>query len=252
MKLLCTISTRGRYNTTLPLAIQAVAMQTAKIDRLIIFDDNEFVMDLTRIFVYQRLFQILESKGIEVMVMPGCRKGQQHNHQLANKAGYDWVWRIDDDTIPEPNVLSSLLAFTSVENVGAIGGSVLIPGMPLVPSHTGSSLIADIHSKHNSQWGLLDGTEKADHLHCSFLYRAGVVDYELSLSRIGQREETIFTHELHRKGYHIVLTPCVTWHLEILIGGRRDGRADVLRELFDQDEQFFKERIKRWQLEDLK
>ena len=36
---LCSISTRGRYRSTLPMAIQAVMNQTKKPDALVIFDD---------------------------------------------------------------------------------------------------------------------------------------------------------------------------------------------------------------------
>jgi len=39
--ILCSISTRGRTHTFLPMALQAVMNQTRKPDKLVIFDDND-------------------------------------------------------------------------------------------------------------------------------------------------------------------------------------------------------------------
>jgi hypothetical protein len=63
--ILCSISTRGRYNTTLPLAIMSVVNQTYPPNKLIIYDDNENPIDVREIQIYQYLFQMLELKGIE-------------------------------------------------------------------------------------------------------------------------------------------------------------------------------------------
>jgi hypothetical protein len=45
-KILCSISTKGRYHTFLPLAIQSVISQTRKPDLLIIYDDNDTPEDM--------------------------------------------------------------------------------------------------------------------------------------------------------------------------------------------------------------
>ena len=45
-KILCSISTKGRYHTFLPLAIQSVINQTRKVDLLIIYDDNNEPIDV--------------------------------------------------------------------------------------------------------------------------------------------------------------------------------------------------------------
>ena len=101
-KILCSISTRGRYDTTLSMAIQAVINQTRKIDHLVIFDDNDQdkTQDLREIQVYRYLFNIMDLKGISWQVVYGKKLGQHHNHQMANQMGFDWVWRVDDDCIP--------------------------------------------------------------------------------------------------------------------------------------------------------
>jgi predicted O-methyltransferase YrrM len=57
------ISTKDRYNTTLPLAIYAIASQTVKVDKLIIFDDGEQI-DLRAVPLYAHLFALLQRKGI--------------------------------------------------------------------------------------------------------------------------------------------------------------------------------------------
>ena len=85
MKILCSISTRGRYETYLPLAIQAVINQTRLPDKLVIFDDNDEPEDMREKPVYNFLFGMMSLKQIEWEVIYGKKKGQHHNHQMANE-----------------------------------------------------------------------------------------------------------------------------------------------------------------------
>ncbi len=232
---LASISTRGRYDTTLPMAINAIIMQTRKPDRIVIYDDNDEPKDIRDIPILQYLLCILYDKGMEYELVWGAKKGQHYNHQLANKLGYDFVWRVDDDCVPEPDVLQKLLAVMTDE-VGAVGGSCIVPPTPL---GEGFGSIEDIF-KPNKQWYIIKQTEEVDHLHCSFLYRAGIADYNLNLSRVAHREETLFTYSLKQKGYKILVTPCITWHLRSNRGGIRDGDA----ELFAHDEKIFQSVVK--------
>lgn len=231
-KVLCSISTRGRYDTTLPLAIQSVMMQTRLPDKLVIFDDNDPPKDMRQVQLYQYLFQMMNLKGLDWEWFYAEKKGQHFNHDKANKMGFEWVWRMDDDTVAEPDVLEKLMAQTAPD-VGAVGGSILTPPFPPVMAATGK--IKDIYTEPNLQWDYIKENKEVDHLHCSFVYRAGVVDYNLSLSRIAHREETLFTYGLRRKGYRVLLTPAVTWHLKNRVGGIRDG----VREMFEHDEAIF-------------
>lgn len=232
--ILCSISTRGRHDTTLPLTILSVINQTMKPDALVIFDDNDTPIDIRDIQHYAYLLHMLDSKNIKWSVIFGEKKGQHFNHQKANTMGYKWVWRLDDDTVAEPDVLDSLYKLAVNEDTGAVGGSILTP-----PNHmqviqaTGG--IDNINNEPNIQWGPILHTREVDHLHCSFLYRAGVVDYNLSLSRVAHREETIFTYDLKKAGYKIYVTPCVTWHLKNQKGGIRDGEL----QMFEHDERIF-------------
>ena len=64
-KVLCSIGTRGRYDTTLPLALAAIINQTKRPDKVVIFDDNENPMDVRNYLIYKNLFQIMDIKGTE-------------------------------------------------------------------------------------------------------------------------------------------------------------------------------------------
>jgi glycosyltransferase involved in cell wall biosynthesis len=234
-EILCSISTKGRYDTTLPMAISSVITQTLKPDYIIIQDDNDQPIDVREIQHYNYLMQMLSESGIAWEWLYAEKKGQHHNHQRANHMGFKWVWRLDDDTIADSNVLQTLYIHANAnENVGAVGGSVLTP--PSMGEVNATGKIEDIYSEPNLQWGRINQKKEVDHLHCSFLYRAGVADYCLSLSRIAHREETLFTYELIKKGYKNYVVPeAITWHLKNKVGGIRDG----VHEMFEHDERIF-------------
>lgn len=234
-EILCSISTKGRYETTLPLAISSVITQTLKPNYLIIQDDNDPPKDMRENQIYQYLFQMLNESGIAWEWLYAEKKGQHYNHQRANTMGFKWVWRLDDDTVAESNVLENLyFAANEEENVGAVGGSVLTP--PSMPFVEATGKIENIYVEPNLQWGRIREKKEVDHLHCSFLYRAGVADYNLNLSKIAHREETLFTYELVQKGYKNYVVPnAITWHLKNKEGGIRDG----VKEMFEHDEYLF-------------
>lgn len=233
MKILCSISTKGRYENYLPMAIMSVVNQTRGPDHLTIYDDNDKPADLRTIDVYLHLFKLLDAKNMGWNVVFGKKRGQHYNHQMANESGYDAVWRMDDDCVAEPNVLNELEK-KMTDGVGAVGGSIIVPP-PKPPVNDASSSIYGL-DKPNKQWFLLDKTEEVDHLHCSFLYRAGIVNYDLRLSKKAHREETMFTYALKLKGYKILITPCITWHLRSQSGGIRSDNnvAD-----YQHDEKIF-------------
>ena len=193
-KVLCSIATRGRYFTTLPLVITAIMNQTRLPDKLIIFDDNDEPKDMREEGLYQNLFYVLDSKGIAWEWLFAHKKGQHHIHQIANTMGYEFVWRVDDDAVPEPNVLETLCKHLA-DDVGAVGGTIMNPPQPLEYFNS-TGLIENIDREPNIQWGLIKEKKQVEHLYQSFLYRAGVHDYNLGLSRVGFREETIFTYGL--------------------------------------------------------
>jgi len=241
-RVLCSVATRGRYHTTLPLVLNAIINQTRQPDKLIVFDDNDEPQDMRNEMMYQYFFQILDIKGIPWEWQFAEKKGQHHIHQRANEMGYDWVWRVDDDAISEPDVLETLFYYaknvdeTESLKIGAVGGSILTPPyMPDTSKVTGK--IDNINNEPNIQWGKVQRVTKVEHLHCSFLYRAGISDYNLGLSRVAHREETLFTYDLFRKGYKILAVPgAITWHMKEQNGGIR---MEKNQELYAHDEQIF-------------
>ena len=238
-KVLCSISTRGRYHTTLPLSIQSIITQTRKVDKLVIFDDNDEPKDLRQDPIYMHLFKMLDMKGIIWEWLFAGKKGQHHNHQIANKMGYEFVWRVDDDTIAEPNVLKNLLSHMS-KDVGGVGGSILTPNWDC-RENTATGLIDNIDKESCKQWGTISKVKKVDHLHCSFLYRAGIVDYNTGLSRVAHREETLFSYQLKSKGYeNLVIPNTITWHLKSPDGGIRTNDK---KEMYDYDEFVFRNHL---------
>lgn len=236
MKVLCSISTKNRYDTFLPLAIQAVINQTRRPDKLVIFDDNDPAKDIREDHKYLYLLQVMEKINLPWEVVFAAKKGQHHNHQLANTMGYEWVWRIDDDNTPEHNVLENLCSYVDA-TVGAVGGSILTPHWG-VDTVTATGKIENIDHEPSIQWGHISQVLAVDHLHCSFLYRAGVVDYNIGLSRVAHREETLFTYQLMQKGYKNLVVPhTVTWHAKSENGGIR---TDDKKEMYQHDEQIFR------------
>jgi hypothetical protein len=234
---LCSIATRGRYFTTLPLVLQAVINQTWLPNKVVIFDDNDEPLDMRTEFIYQHLFQQMQIKGIEWEWLFADKKGQHHIHQKANLMGYEWVWRVDDDCVPEPTVLQSLYSHaTQFPNVGAVGGSI-ITGQPINASQS-TGLIKNIDIEPNIQWDFIKGIKEVKHLHCSFLYKAGIYDFNTGLSRVAHREETLFTYGLYQKGYKLLTVPYATsWHFKNPEGGIR---AETKKELYDHDEFIFR------------
>lgn len=233
--ILCSVATKGRYHTTLPMVLQAIAHQTRLPDRLVIFDDNDEPEDMREDFILQNLFKVFDAKGLKWEVIFAPKKGQHHIHQMANMMGHEWVWRVDDDCIPDPNVLEELERHVA-DGVGAIGGAIYTP--PGSGPMRASGRIENIDSEPNIQWGRIDEVKSVDHLHCSFLYRAGVHDFNLGLSRVAHREETLFTYGLKLLGYEVLVVPnAESWHLRNPQGGIRSAAK---QEMFDHDEQIFR------------
>ena len=233
---LCSVATRGRYFTTLPLVLNAIINQTVLPDKLVIFDDNDEPLDMRKEMIYQYFFQMLDIKGVEWEWLFAEKKGQHHIHQAANTMGYEWVWRVDDDAIPEPHVLEELSSHIA-DNVGAIGGEILTPPLQIDCSQS-TGRVENIDKEPNIQWDRIQAVQEVQHLHCSFLYRAGVYDYNLGLSRVAHREETLFTYGLYLNGYKILVVPyATTWHLKNPQGGIR---SETKEEMYQHDEAIFR------------
>ena len=158
-------------------------------------------------------------------------------------ADTEWIWRLDDDQIPEPNVLEILLSHVG-EGVGAVGGWVLGPS-PLDAPPNVQSLISN--PDVNVQWFRHHGrrTFDVEHLHATFLYRRGVEKYNLFLSPAAHREETLFSYGLKRQGYKLIVdTGAVTWHFPGATGGIRSHAQHP--EYWQNDEKLFWQQLNEW------
>lgn len=241
-EVLAFISTKGRYFTTLPLAIQSVIMQTHKPKKLFIYDDNlpKDRLDLREVEPYKQLFKLLMLKGIELYVIFGEGRGQHYGHQIANNSEFNLVWRLDDDEIAEPEVLEKLLKHMT-SGVGAVAGAVIQEGGV---DNQSKNKIEEIYHAPNMQWTKGDRIEEVEHLYSSFLYRTKIVNYNLDLSPVAHREETIFSHELFLAGYKLIVdNSIVTYHLRNPEGGIRSNNN---QELFNHDEKIFFNKMKAW------
>ena len=238
MKVLCSVSTKDRYDI-LPMCIMSILLQTRKPDKLIIYDDGE-QKDLREIPIFQHLFRTAVEKGVDLFVAFGARKGQHFNHQNSNTSGFDFVWRVDDDEVPEPNVLEKLLSYIK-DGVGAVGGAVYTTGAT-VPG--GTNKLVDIYHTPNLQWNPGHIVTEVEHLYSSFIYRAGIVSYNLELSPVAHREETLFSHELKRAGYKLIVdTSIKTYHYRADTGGIRAHNNAFF---YEHDERIFKKKMEEF------
>lgn len=249
MSVTATISTKGRYGTTLSLALEAIALQTKLPERFILFEDGEH-KDIRDISPYSHLLHLLTAKGINWQVIYAAGKGQVLNHSMAlERAETDLVWRLDDDNVPEPTCLEKLLEPMKDPTVGAVGGLILDPRHvgPKPAFVTGK--IEDISSGMNVAWYRWSGPpEEVDHLYSTFLYRVEAGrkggGYPMNLSPVGHREETIFSYQIRRAGYKLLVTPdALTWHFREGTGGIRSYKN---QSLWDGDEKIFQAKLKEW------
>ena len=212
----------------LPMVLNAIANQIYLPYEVIIYDDGDRI-DFRNHPVMKYSLYLLDIKNIKWKVVFGEGKGQVKNHQLAIKDSVgDWIWRLDDDTIPEPNVLSVFVKHINLNNtIGAIGG--LVPEPNNFKYNTlNSSKIEDIFLGLNVQWFKQDKKSIiVDHLYSTFMYRKDLTNhgYDMRLSKVGFREETMFSYGIKKLGYDLVVaTEAITWHFKQEFGGIRNEK----------------------------
>lgn len=237
------IPTKDRYSS-LDKTLLSIALQTYKPIEVIIVDDSVNPVDIREISHYEYILRLLSDKGIEWRVIWGAKKGQHYSHQLIQEeAKGDLIFRIDDDEVAEPDVLETLhKTFENFPNVGAVAPSVTMPdarGMRAGPYN----LISDIEAP-NLQWFSGTGIHEVEHLYSCFLYKKGIVKYDLSLSTVAHREETIFSHSIKRAGYNLYVNMYTTvHHFRSPGGGIRDFHN---HQLWEHDEKIFQGYLDLW------
>lgn len=241
LRILVSLCTRGRYDNYLPMALESVIMQTRKPDHVTIFDDNEVAKDIRTIPSHNYLLKLMDQKGIEWNYVYGHKKGQHFNDEMANTMGYDLVWRFDDDEIAEPNCLEEMEK-CMVDGVGAVGCLVIQPPAQPLPNNADNK-IDDMYLQ-NIQWFEWNGKPKeVEHLHSSFLYRAGLEHFDLRLSQVSFRGETMFSHSLFKRGLKLLVNPkAKVWHLQSDTGGCRTESEEQKRNaMYNHDECIFRD-----------
>jgi hypothetical protein len=256
-----TVSTRGRYFSTLPLCLMSIAMQnntSQKFKNFILFDDNDEdkIIDLRNDPIYKNIFKIMEMRGILWKVIFGNKqhRGQIQNHSIALQVvETDLIFRADDDLILENNVLEVLLSHMEDEKVGAVGGLILNPENVCKRPILASNKIEDIGLGLNIQWFINDTrkmVEEVDHIYSSFLFRKqaaiDVGGYCMELSPKNFREETLLSYAVKRAKYKLLIdSNCITWHMNFQEGGiRSDNKNNT--EMFQHDEQIFQNKLSEW------
>lgn len=235
------INTRNRPHS-LAQVLLAVINQSYKVTEIIINDDSD-PQGRTELHKDSNLSLILamaQNKGINWHIIYGDAKGQVAGHRRAIKiAKGDFIWRLDDDNVPEPTCLAYLMSRMKYD-VGAVGGTVLEPNR-INKSEIASNDIRDIYLGLNRQWFIGDKGGEVDHLYSTFVFRKTEDFYPDNLSRVGHREETIMTYRMKRAGWKLIYEPrALTWHLRLPTGGIRDGH----HQMFADDERKFIEFLK--------
>jgi hypothetical protein len=241
------VSTKNRYFTTLPSCLLAIAMQTVKPAKIIIYDDGDKI-DLRQISLYQNIFAMFTRNGIDWEVKFGEGKGQVLNHQKAlEDCKSEWIWRLDDDNIAESKALEKMLEVIT-DDVVAVGGLVLHPTHFTSLNSLASSAIEDVDLGLNPQWYSFNGVLSVDHLYSTFIFRKSAAKhgYCMKLSPVGHNEETMFTYQMKRAGGTLLVTSgAVTWHLRSNEGGIRSYKDPSL---WEHDKKIFIEQLKEWKV----
>ena len=234
------VPTKDRYFTTLLATLQSIAMQTHKPKKIILYDDGEKI-DLRQYNAFSYMFKTLDRYGIKWEVKFGDGRGQAilHDRSIAD-SDTEFIWRIDDDCIAEPDVLFKLHRALELMGPtgGAVGGIVAEPDRLLPCPSFLNGTMDDVYLGQNIQWYASANDRFVEHLYSSFLYRksAAVHGYRNDLSPASHREETIFTHQMHRNGWKLRFVPsAITWHYRNPDGGIRKSPGQH----FANDERVF-------------
>uniref|UniRef100_A0A6M3IIG1 Putative glycosyltransferase n=1 Tax=viral metagenome TaxID=1070528 RepID=A0A6M3IIG1_9ZZZZ len=246
------ISTRNRYFSTLPQAIISLCQQTLKPKEFILYDDGEH-KDLRNHPLYQYIFGLLDECKINWKVGFSDGKGQVANHQrVLSEAKYPFIFRCDDDNILQPTVLEKLASHFIDPKVGAVGGCVLHPNKPIL-NLPNFYVYNDIEycqdpSMWNAQWFRSNGVHEIGHLYSTFLFRkeASKHGYNMDLSPVGDKEESLFTAEMKHNGWKLLLdSSAITYHFRYSEGGIRDSKIHT-PENFQHDTQIFLNKLTEW------
>ena len=233
------ICTKDRYLTTLPQTLISVATQTRKPDYIVIYDDSANPIDIGANENLMYIFKLFDTKGIKWRHVWGKKLGQHFGHHMVQEEATEFIWRIDDDEVAEPNVLATLLSNffedgdeteDQIMNIGAVGGLVLMPGASTEEPRQNTIIDAMANKNYNCQWHFWKHpkpTMPVEHIYSSYLYRKGIQKYNTDLSPVAHREETLHSYGIFKAGYKLIIdSRAVTWHFRSGTGGIRTGKQE--------------------------
>jgi len=237
------IPTKDRYSTTFALTLQAVITQTIAPKEILIYDDSDNTTDIREWESYKFLLILANQRGIKWELIYAPKIGVWASHQNSiMKASCPIIWRVDDDCIPEADVLETLLSHMA-DGVSAVAGSVLmVDNQTFNCPDNFTNKLDTLTVAPNAQWFKRTNVVEADHLYSSFIYKKrDAMDFEFPpLSKVSFREETMLSLHLSRKG-KLLLVPATTWHSMASNGVRSAGNK---KEMFEADELEFKRFLK--------
>lgn len=231
---------------------------------------NDCTSDLLSNSTIQGIINVLKDQGHEVTIIPGPRKGPQYGGQLIlENAKTEFILRIDDDIVPEPDFIEELVnVITSDSNIGAVGPIYLNPQKSARDQVLDSNMsLETIKEIGKVRWQgnelFLTGWNQAsmhptktpvetEHLNSGFMYKrdAGlkIGGYFLDLSIVGHREESDFSYRIFREGYKLFVVPtAIAYHYHPMFGGIREtGGTFHQKTNWDSDEKKFLERMEKW------
>lgn len=239
--------TYNRYDNVLPLSLMSIINQSRLPDRVILVDDSP----VKKFFDFPTLKSILilfKEKNIQFDYFYGSSKGMCPALQIGlDDIDDGWVLKMDDDHILEYNTIE-LLEKNIKDNVGAISGMIIEKEKNFIFKPTSIdgiyNKIENIYTESGIQLLRTQDNElkKVEHIYSLYFFdRKLCEDYPIELQPSGNREDTIFTHTIFRKGYNLIIDPNIKiYHLLAT-------KADILYEKKEL-EWFFINKLKEWNI----
>ena len=248
-KVTIVIPTKNRYDA-LAMTLWSLYNQTFKDWDLLILDNSDERIDVREHHLIGQILDMMLRAGNGWQLLFNDEPGPQTGHQLGlDTSETEFIWRIDDDEMAQPDTLERLYnAISKDKNIGAIAPLVLLPDsqkIDFVPWTAGKIGWADYCFQN--QDCTFDKLVDVEHLHSSFIYRREVGleigGFFQGFSRVGHREETDFSYRIHKAGYKLLVdTGARITHLKMSTGGIRSNNPN--HELWLADDRMFWERVR--------
>ena len=252
------LTTCDRYDTTLPLCLMSIFNQSYKPDRIVMVDDSKVKKFYDNILL-RNILVLLKEKGIEFDYFYGPSRGAVPALQIGLENIEDgWVFKMDDDNILSYNVLA--LFVNNISSVIGVMSGIFIdknmndfyinsPEKYPVMVDGYYNRIENVYSDFNIQFvrHQSDDIKKVHHIYSNYFFRRDLAnDYPLELSPSSHREETVFTYEIFRKGYELIVIPQVKIHH--LHYDSKSGNSQYSEKYIKKNELFFVEKLKEWNI----